>query len=73
VDGLEIGEGWLSHISRNVVEYRQKVHSAMQMAQTRYLERKGEKKVHNQRENVIQLREKDDFLTVNPKLPSMAL
>lgn len=43
------------------------------MAQAKYLERKKEKKVTNQRENVLQLRQKDDFLTVNPKLPSMAL
>ena len=43
------------------------------MAQQRYLERKGEKRLPNQRDNIIPLREKDDFLTVNPKIPSMAL
>jgi hypothetical protein len=43
------------------------------MAQERYLERKGERRVHNQRENAVNLTEKDDFLTVFPKNPSLAL
>ena len=56
-----------------MVEYRNKIHSAMLIAQARYLERKGEKRVHNQRENLVVMKEKDDFLTVNPKIPSLAL
>ena len=45
----------------------------MLLAQSRYLERKGERRVHNQRENLVIMKEKDDFLTVNPKIPSLAL
>jgi hypothetical protein len=45
----------------------------MELAQTRYLSRKGERRVHNQRENIVPLELKTDFLTVNPRNMSLAL
>jgi hypothetical protein len=73
VDDLIIGENWLSPFSRNVGDYRSKLHAAMLIAQSKYLERRGERRVHNQRENLLHMRDKADYLTVNPKINSLAL
>lgn len=73
MDGEQVGKNWLSKHSRNIVEYRSRLYKAMEMAQTRYLERKGEKRVHNQRENLVPLTTKEDFLSVNPRIMSLAL
>ena len=51
-----------------------KLHKAFTGAQQNYIKRKGNKKtVTNQNEGLIQLKEKEDFFTVNPKNPSLAL
>jgi len=43
------------------------------MAQDRYLERKGERRVRNQRRPVVSMQQPEDILTVYPRQTSMAL
>lgn len=43
------------------------------MAQERYLERKGERRVKNQRRPVVSMDKPEDLLTVYPRQTSMAL
>ena len=62
----------MSHCS-NIVDYRQKLFKSFEGAQQRFLERKKERRVQNQLSNLCPLETEEDFLTVNPKNPSLAL
>ena len=55
------------------MEYREKIYKSMLASQERYLKRKDQKKVANQKPDLISLQEEVSLYTVFPKNPNLAL